>query len=89
MLIRNSEFNIGKADNSKLNIAVGFNSTFLLWQASLRAERNTQYSTFYFPIRVTACAERYCGGEPLIQLLLDDVVKERCREWIEEISNFQ
>lgn len=41
------------------------------------------------PIRLTARAERYCGGEPLIQLLLDDVVKERCREWIEEICNSQ
>ena len=50
---------------------------------------NTQHSTLHFPIRMTACAERYCGGEPLIQLLLDDVVKERCREWIEEICNSQ
>ena len=40
-------------------------------------------------IRLTARAERYCGGEPLIQLLLDDVAKERCREWIEEICNSQ
>ena len=39
---------------------------------------NTQHSTFYFPIRLTARAERYCGGEPFIQLLLDDAAKERC-----------
>lgn len=49
----------------------------------------TNHSTFYFPIRLTARAERYCGGEPLIQLLLDDVAKERCRKWIEEICNSQ
>lgn len=48
---------------------------------------NIQHSTLYIPIRLTARAERYCGGEPLIQLLLDDVAKERCREWIEEICN--
>ena len=50
---------------------------------------NTQHSTFYIPIRLTARAERYCDGEPLIQLLLDDVAKERCREWIEEKCNSQ
>ena len=38
---------------------------------------------------MTARAERYCGGEHLIQLLLDDVAKERCRKWIEEICNSQ
>ena len=64
--------------NSHFNIGFADNSTF-----------NIQNSTLNFPIRLTARAERYCGGEPLIQLLLDDAAKERCRERIEEICNSQ
>lgn len=62
-------------------------STLRFAHNSTSALPTIQHSTLYFPIRLTARAKRYCGGEPLIQLLLDDVAKERCREWIEEICN--
>ena len=46
----------------KFNIAESNNSTFLLRQASLRAERNTQHSTFQNPIQILVNVDLFGEG---------------------------